>query len=164
MPKTSYDPFAEKGSGHSESPRRKCSRLTFAHDSLFPSLRAILAAPLIAGNDLRDIRPEIREILTHREVIAVDQDPTGIQGRRVRKNENLEVWSKPLHDGGRALVLLNRGTEEGQIGVTWEELGYPALLSAQVRDLWQGNDLGERKGRFSATVTPHSVVMATVKP
>jgi len=58
------------------------------------SLWAILAAPLMAGNDLRDMKPEIREILTHKEVIAVDQDPKGGQGQRVRKNGSLEVWSR----------------------------------------------------------------------
>ena len=58
------------------------------------SLWAILAAPLIAGNDLRDMKPEIREILTHKEVIAVDQDPAGSQGRRVRKNGDLEVLKR----------------------------------------------------------------------
>jgi alpha-galactosidase len=128
------------------------------------SLWAILAAPLIAGNDLRDMKPEIREILTHKEVIAVDQDPAGSQGRRVRKNGDLEVWSKRMQDGSRAVVLLNRGTKDGEIGVSWEDLGYPAHLSAQVRDLWQAKDLGERKGTFSTTVAPHSIVMVTVKP
>ena len=128
------------------------------------SLWAILAAPLIAGNDLRDMKPEIREILTHREVIAVDQDPAGSQGRRVHKNGDLEVWSKPMQDGSRAVVLLNRGTKDGEISASWEDLGYPAHLSARVRDLWQAKDLGERKGMFSATVTPHSIVMVTVKP
>ena len=128
------------------------------------SLWAILAAPLIAGNDLRDMKPEIREILTHREVIAVDQDPAGSQGRRVRKNGDLEVWSKPMQDGSRAVVLFNRGTKGGEISASWEDLGYPAHLSARVRDLWQAKDLGERKGMFSATVTPHSIVMVTVKP
>jgi alpha-galactosidase len=128
------------------------------------SLWAILAAPLIAGNDLRDMKPEIREILAHREVIAVDQDPAGNQGRRVRKDGNLEVWSKRMQDGSRAVVLLNRGTAEGEISVTWEHLGYPAHLSARVRDLWQEKDMGERNGKFSATVAPHSVVMVTVKP
>src|SRR5258707_10654637 len=130
------------------------------------SLWAILAAPLIAGNDLRDMKPEIREILTHKEVIAVDQDPAGVQGQRVRKdtNANTEVWSKRMQDGSRAVVLLNRGTGDREISVTWEDLGYPAHSSAQVRDLWQGRDLGERKEKFSATVAPHSVVMVTVKP
>src|ERR1700681_707731 len=118
------------------------------------SLWAILAAPLIAGNDLRDMKPEILEILTHTEVIAVDQDPAGSQGRRVRKNGDLEVWSKPMQDGSRAVVLLNRGTKDGEIGVSWEDLGYPAQLSARGRELWQAKDLGGRKGVFSATLAP----------
>jgi alpha-galactosidase len=128
------------------------------------SLWAILAAPLIAGNDLRDMKPEIRDILTHKEVIAVDQDAAGIEGRRVHKSGNLEVWSKQLQDGSRAVVLLNRGTEDAEIRVAWEDMGYPAHLSARVRDLWQAKDLGEHKGTFAATVAPHSVVMVTVKP
>jgi alpha-galactosidase len=128
------------------------------------SLWAILAAPLIAGNDLRDMKPEIREILTRNEVIAVDQDAAGSQGRRVHKDGNLEVWSKTLRDGSRAVVLFNRGTDNSEIGVSWEDLGYPAQLSAKVRDLWQRKDLGERKGSFSAIVAPHSVVMVTVRP
>jgi alpha-galactosidase len=128
------------------------------------SLWAILAAPLIAGNDLRGMTPEIREILTQTEVIAVDQDAAGSQGSRVRKDGNLEVWSKLMQDGSRAVVLLNRGTEDGTISVSWEDLGYPAHLSARVRDLWQAKELGERKATFSAAVAPHSVVMVTVKP
>ncbi|MFY9647995.1 MAG: glycoside hydrolase family 27 protein [Terriglobales bacterium] len=128
------------------------------------SLWAILAAPLIAGNDLRDMKPEIREILTRKEVIAVDQDAAGIEGHRARKDGNLEVWSKPLHDGSRAVVLLNRGTTEKEIVVSWEDLGYPGHLSAHVRDLWQARDVGEHKGSFSAMVAPHAVVMVTVTP
>jgi alpha-galactosidase len=128
------------------------------------SLWAILAAPLIAGNDLRDMKPEIREILTQKEVIAVDQDRAGIQGRSIRKNGNLEVWSKPLYDGGRAVILFNRGTQDGEVSVSWEDLGYPGHLDAKVRDLWLAKDLGEYKNSFSAKVAPHSVVMITVKP
>jgi len=128
------------------------------------SLWSILAAPLIAGNDLRDMKPEIRAILTNKEVIAVNQDPLGREGHRVRKDVDSDVWAKPLQDGSRAVVLLNRGTAEREITVTWPELGYPAHLSARVRDLWQVKDLGEHVGRVSASVAPHSVVMVTVKP
>ena len=72
------------------------------------SLWAILAAPLIAGNDLRNMRPEIHDILTNKEVIAVDQDALGREGERVAKNGDLEVWAKQLKDGSRAVMLLNR--------------------------------------------------------
>jgi alpha-galactosidase len=108
--------------------------------------------------------PEISEILTNKEVIAVDQDPLGQQGRRVAKNGDLEVWARPLKDGSRAVILLNRGASESPITVHWEDLHYPAHFSATVRDLWQHKDLGQFTGTFTATVASHGVVMVTVKP
>jgi len=128
------------------------------------SLWSILAAPLIAGNDLRDMAPEIRDILTNREVIAVDQDALGSEGRRVRKDESSEAWVKQLKNGNRAVLLLNRGASEAEIKVAWEDLGYPHHLSATVRDLWQHKDLGQVTGEFSAKVASHGVVMVTVQP
>ena len=128
------------------------------------SLWAILAAPLMAGNDIRNMTPEIHDILTNKEVIAVNQDPLGNQGRRVSKNGDLEVWAKPLKDGGRAVVLLNRSSAEQEITVNWEDLNYPGHFSAAVRDLWQHKDLGKFTGKFSAKVASHGVVMVTVKP
>jgi alpha-galactosidase len=128
------------------------------------SLWAILAAPLLAGNDLRDMKPEIHDILTNKEVIAVNQDPLGSQGRRVMKDGDLEVWARQMQDGSRTVVLLNRDVATKEIGVSWENIGYPSHLSATVRDLWQAKDLGQFKGKFSATVAPHSVVMVRVAP
>ncbi len=128
------------------------------------SLWAMLAAPLMAGNDLRSMKPEIRDILTNKEVIAIDQDRLGRQGHRVRKEGGLEVWARPLHDGSRAVILFNREAVERQITASWEDLGYPAHLSAAVRDLWQHKDLGSFTGKFSAPVPSHGVVMVTVRP
>ena len=128
------------------------------------SLWAILAAPLIAGNDLRDMAPEIHDILTNQEVIAVDQDALGSEGRRVRKENSSDVWVKQLKNGNRAVVLLNRSAAEAEIKVSWEDMGYPHHLSAAVRDLWQHKDLGKFTGEFSAQVAPHGVVMVTVQP
>ena len=70
--------------------------------------------------------PEIHDILTNKEVIAVDQDPLGREGRRVAKNGDLEVWVKQMKDGSRAVVLLNRGADEQEITANWTDLGYPA--------------------------------------
>jgi alpha-galactosidase len=128
------------------------------------SLWAILAAPLIAGNDLRSMRPEIRDILTNKEVIAINQDPLGMQGRRVSKSGDREVWAKQLQDGSRAVVLLNRGASEQNMVVTWGEIGYPDHLSANVRDVWEHKDLSKTTGKFGATVPSHGVVMVTVRP
>ena len=108
--------------------------------------------------------PEIREILTNREVIAVDQDPLGMQGRRVRKNGDSEVWAKQMKDGSRAVVLLNRGASDAEISASWEDLGYPAHLSANIRDLWTKKDLGKSTGSFSAKAASHGVVMLRVTP
>jgi alpha-galactosidase len=154
------------------------------------SLWAILAAPLIAGNDLRSMSPEIKEILTNKEVIAVNQDALGRQASRVwtdrplkdeagkssnndetsrprqegDKVNHLEIWAKPLKDGSRAVLLLNRGASEAEITAPWTVLGYPEHLSASVRDLWAHKDLGKFTGKFSAKVPSHDVVVVTVKP
>jgi len=128
------------------------------------SLWAILAAPLMAGNDLRSMSPDIRDILTNKEVIAIDQDPLGRQGRRVWKDGDLEVWAKQLQDGARAVVLLNRGASQQPITVNWEKIGYPGHLSAAVRDLWAHQDLGKFTGKFSAPVESHGVVVVRVTP
>ena len=128
------------------------------------SLWALLAAPLIAGNDVRSMAPEIHDILINKEVIAVNQDPLGREGRRVRKDGDQEVWAKQLSDGSRAVILFNRGAGESSINVTWAEIGYPDHLSATVRDLWAHKDLGQLTGKFSARVAPHAVVMVRVTP
>jgi alpha-galactosidase len=128
------------------------------------SLWAILAAPLIAGNDLRNMSPEIHDILTNKEVIAVDQDPMGREGRRVWKDGDLEVWAKQMQDGSRAVALLNRGSSLQEITVTWEQIGYPGHLNATVRDLWAHKDLGKVTERFSAPVESHGIIMVTVRP
>ena len=128
------------------------------------SLWCLLSAPLMAGNDLRSMPAEIKEILTNREVIAIDQDALGLQGRRVKREGDREVWMKQLADGGRAVVLLNRGAKAAELSLSWTDLGYPPHLSARVRDLWTGKDLGQLSGNFSSEVPSHGVVMVTVKP
>jgi alpha-galactosidase len=127
-------------------------------------LWSIINAPLIAGNDLRNMAPEIREILTNKEVIAINQDPLGRQASRVWKDGNLEVWAKPMKDGSRAVLLLNRGASEAEISASWAALGYPDHLSAAVRDLWAHKDLGKFTAKFSAKVPSHDVVTVAVKP
>lgn len=123
------------------------------------SLWSILAAPLMAGNDLAAMSEQTKLILTNKEVIAVDQDSFGIEGRRVSKDGDLEVWARPLKDGGRAVVLFNRGKESRKISVPWEVLGYPSGLKLRVRDLWAHHDLPTASGTFSADVAPHGVAM-----
>ena len=128
------------------------------------SLWALLAAPLIAGNDLRSMNSDTHDMLTNKEVIAVDQDALGIQGRRVSKIGDSEIWSKEMSDGSRAVILLNLGTAETPITLHWTDIGYPDKLEASVRDLWEHKDLGKKHGTYSAQVPSHGVVMLSVKP
>ncbi|HVZ89407.1 MAG TPA: glycoside hydrolase family 27 protein, partial [Polyangia bacterium] len=128
------------------------------------SMWAILAAPLIAGNDLRSMSATTQATLTNSEVIAVDQDPLGAQGRLVASpGTNLQVWSKTLSGTDtRAVALLNRGTASASITVQWSALGIPGG-AATVRDLWAHSDLGSFTGSYTASAVPsHGVVMLKV--
>jgi alpha-galactosidase len=128
------------------------------------SFWALLAAPLIAGNDVRSMTPNIKEILTNPEVIAVNQDKLGREGHRVVKNGDLEVWSKTLSDGSRAVILFNRGTSESDVTANWEDIGYPKSIPAKVHDLWAHKDVGSSTGSYTAKVGSHSVVMVKITP
>jgi len=134
--------------------------MTHAEYRVHMSLWALLAAPLLAGNDLRSMSPETVAILTNRDVIAVDQDPLGRQGHRVRADGDLEVWDKPLASGGHALGLFNRGRTPARIAVRWSELGLPGAHA--VRDLWAGRDLGKIETEYAADVEPHGVVLVRI--
>ena len=126
------------------------------------SLWALLAAPLLAGNDLANMSPETVSLLTNREVIAVDQDAADIQGHRVWQEGPLEVWVKPLADGSRAVGLFNRNENDGEITVRFADAWLPNRVT--VRDLWQHRDLGVFHDTFTARVPRHGVVLLRVKP
>jgi len=135
--------------------------MTIAEYRAHFSLWCLLSAPLMAGNDIRSMTPEIRAILTNKDVIAIDQDPTE-QGRRLRKSGDLEVWVKRLAGNARAIALLNRSNAAAPMALSWQELGLPFDAELAVRDLWSGMDLGKVKGTFVATVPSHDVVVVRV--
>jgi alpha-galactosidase len=136
--------------------------LTIGESRAHFSFWALLAAPLVAGNDVRSMTPETRDILLNREVIAVDQDRLGREGHKVRDDGDREVWAKPMEGGGQAVILFNRGAEAAPISVSWHELGLADEAKLQVRDLWQHKDLGTLGGTFTVRVPPHEVVMVRV--
>jgi alpha-galactosidase len=126
------------------------------------SLWAMQAAPLIAGNDLRTMSAETKAILTNPEVIAVDQDALGAQGTLVSSGPpERQVWSKPLRDGSRAVVLLNRAGSSDSIQVSFRRAGIHTD-SATVRDLWRHADLGRFRGSYTAVVPGHAAVMLRI--
>ena len=125
------------------------------------SLWAILAAPLIAGNDLSQMTPYTLEMLTNREVIAVDQDPLGKQGYRVQQEGPFEVWMKPMVDGSKVVGLFNRQRTTEQMTVSFSHIGISS--EAVVRDLWLKKDVGSFKDTFGAFVPRHGVVLVRIK-
>jgi alpha-galactosidase len=120
------------------------------------TLWSMIASPLIAGNDLRNMTPETKAILMNKEIIAVNQDKLGKGGHRVSQKGETEVWIKPLAKG-HAVALFNRGTAETDVNVTWAELGLKK--TPKVRDLWAHKDIGKVKDEFTAKVPSHGVVM-----
>ena len=125
---------------------------------------AILAAPLITGNDIRSMNAATKAILTNADVIAVDQDPLGKQGTRVATSgSNLEVWSKVMSGTNvRAVALFNRSGSAASMTAKWSDIGLPAG-AATVRDLYAQKDLGSSTDSYTATSVPsHGIVMLKV--
>jgi alpha-galactosidase len=135
--------------------------LTVEESRTHMTLWSILASPLILGNDVRNMTDDVKSILLNKEVIAVDQDSMGKQGRRIAQHELSEIWAKPLADGSMAIALFNRGAVESNISVNWADLGLTGVRT--VRDLWRHADLGERSGGYSALVPSHGSVLLRVK-
>ena len=126
------------------------------------SLWALMAAPLIAGNNLTTMSAAARDILTNQEVIAVDQDALGLQGVPVRIDGQLEVWAKPLNESGaRAVILFNRSDSPQDVTAHFADLGL-GPGDPSVRDLWEHADRGTMTESYTASVPSHGVVMLKV--
>jgi alpha-galactosidase len=124
------------------------------------ALWALLAAPLLAGNDLRTMSPETKELLTNPEVLAVDQDKKGVQGHRAWEEGPLEIWVKPLADGSQAVGLFNRSESATKMTLDFKSIGAPA--SAKLRDVLDHKDLGTMQNSYSTEVPTHGVVLVRV--
>lgn len=126
-------------------------------------LWAITSSPLIAGNDLREMTAETKDLLLNPEVIAVNQDPLGLQGVRVSQLGKREVWAKPVaREGLRAVLLVNRDQVARTVEVTWQQIGL-AGGAATVRDLWRHEDLGAFEDGFSVELEDHASMLVTVQ-
>jgi alpha-galactosidase len=102
---------------------------------------------------------DTKRILANVEVIKVDQDPLGRQGRRVWRQGDLEIWVRTLAGGDRATVLFNRSDKPADMAVSWEQLDLPPMLKADVWDLWSGKKNHGVAGRHGGTVASHGVLM-----
>jgi alpha-galactosidase len=143
--------------------------MTVSEDRAHFTMWAMLAAPLISGNDLRHMSPETAAILTNRGAIAVDQDSLGIEGLHYRTTDSVEVWFKPLSHDGWAMVLLNRARSPRTPTFDWRHEAVSDSVSGRsarfaevtyhIRDVWGDADRGTTAQAFSATVQPHDVVL-----
>jgi alpha-galactosidase len=124
------------------------------------SLWAILAAPLIAGNDLTKMTPETVSILMNKEVIAVDQDALGKQGDRAYATDGLEVWTKPLQGGAVAVGLFNRTSAPTSMTLRLADIGWQGRAAA--RNLWSHQDIGVLSQNYTVVVQRHGVVMLRI--
>ncbi len=133
------------------------------------ALWCLMASPLMIGCDVRAMTPATRTILLNSELIAVNQDPLGVQGYQVGRvpwaSDIAVTWAKPLLDGSIAVGLFNLGERDGRrIAVAWETLGLHDRRPCKVRDLWAHEDLGTHTGSFVARVDRHDVMMVRLTP
>jgi alpha-galactosidase len=131
--------------------------LTPAEEKSHFSLWCMLAAPLMAGNDLRQLSPETRELLTNKEAIAIDQDALGKQGYKIGEKENVEIYLKPLMQGDTAVCLFNRNDDAKNTEIRWSD--YHLSSGHSMRDLWKHEDLGTSSDIFKITVAKHGIVL-----
>lgn len=126
------------------------------------SMWALMAAPLMAGNDLTSMSDETKSILLNKEVIAVDQDPMGRAGDRVWQAGPLEVWAKPLSGGDAAVGLINQLTYPTHVTVRMKDAGLNGAVA--VRDLWEHADKGTAHDSYTAVVPAHGIVVLRLHP
>lgn len=139
-------------------------RMSRAENRAHFSLWCMLAAPLMAGNDVRNMSKEVREILTNREVIAVDQDPLGKQGWRLKAEAGREIWVKELAEGNWAVCLFNTASQKAKLELEWEELGFLRGGRFRVRDLWAKEEVGTTERRIECELEGHDVAMFRLIP
>jgi alpha-galactosidase len=139
-------------------------KMTYAENRSHFSLWCMLAAPLIAGNDVRSMKPEIRDILTNKAVIAIDQDPLGHEGFRYSKDKDKEIWAKELSNKEWAVCVLNTGDAAATFTVDLRTLTFLTGQYYDVTDVWSGKALGGSAEPKPATIDSHGVLLLRLKP
>jgi alpha-galactosidase len=129
------------------------------------SLWAISKAPLLLGCDVRNMTKETKEIVSNKEVIAVNQDSLGVQAKKVRMEGDQEIWAGPLSNYRVALVLLNRASMHKTITANWDDIGIQEKSVVEARDLWEHKTLENKfVGNLTATVDARSCKMYILSP
>jgi alpha-galactosidase len=158
--------YEAAGPGHWNDPDMMIAGmdgLSEAQNRSFFSLWCMMAAPLMAGNDLRRMTASTVHILTNLEAIGINQDPLGIQGRIVRREGKVEIWAgKRLFDRSQAVLVFNQGAEPVQVQVTWPDIGLAESTALYVRNLWTHQTTGPHGGGISVTVAPNDVALLRI--
>ncbi|XP_021750610.1 alpha-galactosidase-like isoform X2 [Chenopodium quinoa] len=128
------------------------------------SIWALVKAPLLVGCDVRSMDQATLELLRNKEVIAVNQDKLGVQGRKVKKNGDLEVWAGPLTQRRMAVILWNKGSSSSNITAYWSDIGLKPTTIVDARDLWRHSTHRGVKAQLSAQVDSHAVKMYILTP
>jgi len=132
-------------------------KLSLAENRTHFSMWAMLAAPLLAGNDLPHMKPEIKAILTNRDVIAINQDPLGHQANYVYSGGQVEVWERDLQGGAKAIAIMNVGSDVVSTHPFHLDLGKLGLKGTQhAKDLWTGKDV-ELKDNMEIEIDSHDI-------
>jgi alpha-galactosidase len=121
------------------------------------TLWVLLAAPLLAGNDLAKMNDADKGLLTNKEAIAIDQDSLGKQGERVWQSGDFSVWTKPLSGGRTAVGFLNSAGEQRDLAIDLSEIGF--AKGANLHDVWSGKDMGHRSGKVVQTIPKHGALL-----
>ncbi|HEX5282570.1 MAG TPA: glycoside hydrolase family 27 protein [Bryocella sp.] len=124
------------------------------------SLWAILAAPLLAGNDLTAMTPETVALLTNPQVVAIDQDALGKEGDRVSAEGPIEIWMRPLSRGGAAIGVFNRNPGVQTTTLDLRQFGFAP--SARVQDVWADKQMPSAAHPYALTIPGHGVVLLQV--
>lgn len=128
------------------------------------SIWALIKAPLLIGCDIRSMDSVTLALLSNKEVIAVNQDKLGVQGRKVKKDGDLEVWAGPLRRNRVAVALWNRGSSEATITAYWSDIGLNSTALVNARDLWAHSTRRSLKGQISASVASHDCKIYVLTP
>lgn len=130
------------------------------------SMWCMLSAPLMAGNDIRNMSESIKKILTNKEVIALDQDPLGKQAYKYGDFGDYEIWVKFLKDDELAIAFLNRGNRPINIIVNWKNILKKTGLkknSYKLKDLWKHKIIGNTKSIFKTKILSHDILLLRLK-
>jgi alpha-galactosidase len=138
--------------------------LTLAESRSHFSFWCILAAPLIAGNDVRHMSPEITAILTDKEAIAIDQDSLGKEGWRFRAEPGHEIWVRELSGGDWAVAVLNSSRTSADVEVDFNHGWWFTGGERSVRDIWDKKEVGTTKQVFKKRLDSHDVAFLRLKP